>query len=173
MKITLFLLIRSIVENLINSSINNWKGLDIQFKKFSLNLFEEQNKLPNDLKKPNIMSLGNFNNKMFALHELCAFKQDELKKFCGFVLSFEKEAKLIPLAKLQFYSDSYGENLIHEVSAHNSDKTNLMEILFNHTQVWFCYSSGTSVFANAEWKLYMSKENFNLSCSLVFIPEIW
>ena len=159
---------RGIVNKMANWCIENWNNFSLQFKKFKINIFEMQKLNPSSLKKRNTIINGNFSNKMLALHEFCECNSGD---FCGFVMSFENEAHLTALAKLQFYSDPYGENLIYELAANTTVKHFLNSIVFDQTKVWVNYTPGTRVFYNEDWSSYPLDSH--LPCSLVFVPKIW
>jgi len=131
--------------------MEQWNNFNSQFRKFKIDLFTEYNKSFSQYSKKNIVNYSNFNNKMIALHEIFDFDPNN---YSGFVISFEKEANLTALAKLQFYSDCYGENLIHEIAANKKNKQKIESVVFNQTKVWMYYHTGSRVFNTSDWNLY-------------------
>ena len=105
---------------------------------------------------------------MIALHELFDFNSNN---YSGFIISFEKESSLTALAKLQFYSDSSGKNLIYEIAANKKMKKNIKSVVFNQTKVWMHYQEGSRVFNTSDWNLFTNESS--LLCSFVYIPRIW
>jgi len=113
-------------------------------------------------------SLGNMGNKLLALHELADLNS---ASFCGVILSFEQTAVLGPNAKISFYSDKDGVNLIHEITAIKNTMSNLQSIIFNHSKIWMHYTPGTRAFYIHDW--HLQTRDSELPCCLTFIPYYW
>jgi hypothetical protein len=144
-----------------------WDSIDKDFKKLRTNLFNEYyNK---DIHRSRqIFNTGNFGNRMLAIHELANLKTSD---FAGLILTFEKDAYLGPQSKISFYSDPYGENLVHEIQSIKTSKYNLESIVFNYSKIWMYYTPGTRAFYIDDWYI-QSRDSF-LPCSIVFLPHIW
>jgi len=156
-------------ELIIQWSMNNWDNLDNHFLKLKTDLFAEYNtRYDGKLRTKEMFHIGNFNKKMLALHELCRF---DISNFAGIILSFEKDATLGPQAKISFYSDPYGENLVDEIYSIKTTKNNLETVVFNYPKIWMHYTPGTRAFYIFEW--YTQNRDSFLPCSLVFVPHIW
>ena len=154
---------------IIQWCMNNWDNLDNHFLKIKTDLFAEYNtRYDGKLRTKEMFHIGNFNKKMLALHELCRF---DISNFAGIILSFEKEATLGPHAKISFYSDPYGENLVDEIYSIKTTKNNLESVVFNYPKIWMHYTPGTRAFYIFEW-YFQNRDSF-LPCSIVFIPHIW
>jgi hypothetical protein len=105
---------------LLTWCMEKWENFDKYYIKIRTNLFKEYNiNFNENLRNANIFNIGNFSRKMLALHELSDFDKSN---YAGMVLTFEKEAFLGPHAKVSFYSDPYGENLIQEIVSIKSIK---------------------------------------------------
>jgi len=156
-------------ELIIQWSMNNWNNLDDHFLKLKTDLFAEYNtRYDGKLRTKEMFHIGNFNRKMLALHELCRF---DISNYAGIILSFEKEAILGPHAKISFYSDPYGENLVDEIESIKTTKSNLETVVFNCPKIWMHYTPGTRAFYIFEWYT-LNRDSF-LPCSIVFIPHVW
>jgi len=156
-------------ELIIQWSMNNWDNLDNHFLKIKTDLFAEFNtRYDGKLRTKEMFHIGNFNKKMLALHELFRF---DISNFAGIILSFEQEAILGPHAKISFYSDPYGENLVDEIYSIKTTKSNLETVVFNYPKIWMNYTPGTRAFYIFEW--YTLNRDSYLPCSIVFVPHIW
>ena len=78
------------------------------------------------------------------------------------IITFSKEAKLIPNAKVIFYSDPYGENIINEINSN----TNLESIVFNYSKIWLKFTEGVD-FLNSD------NNKSNLECIVSLVPYNW
>lgn len=152
--------------------LDKFKDLDKSFKKIKIqNLFAEYMQTMNHFKegeKKSAFKIGNMGNKLLALHELYDI---DLNNFSGMVLSFDKTALLGPNAKLSFYSDPYGEHLIHEIIAVKNTRNNLESVVFNQPRVWLYYTPGTRAFYIHDW--YVQSRDSELPCNLTFVPYHW
>jgi hypothetical protein len=156
-------------EMIIQWCMKNWETIDKSFLKIKSNLFKEFNVNYNEvLRSRNVFHVGNFSHKMLALHELTEI---DISSFAGIVLTFEKEAYLGPHAKISFYSDPYGENLIHEIISIKTIKYNLESVVFNYPKVWMYYHPGTRAFSIFEW--FTQSRDSHLPCSIVYVPYTW
>ncbi len=156
-------------EAILNFCMKSWQELEKSFIKIKTDLFHEYNVNYNEsLKSDKVFKLGNFSNKLLSLHELTSMSSSN---FAGIVLTFEKEAYLGPNAKLSFYSDPYGENLIHQIVSIKTSKYNLESVVFDYNKVWMVYTPGTRAFSIFEW--YIVSRDSHLPCSIVFVPQSW
>lgn len=154
---------------IIQWCIDNWNQLDNHFLKIKTDLFAEYNiRYDGKLRTKEMFHIGNLNKKMLALHELCRF---DISNFAGIILSFEQAATLGPHAKISFYSDPYGENLVDEIYSIKTTKNNLETVIFNYPKIWMHYTPGTRAFYIFEW--FMTNRDSYLPCSIVFVPHIW
>ena len=102
--------------------MNEWENFAKNLKTVTVNLykdyFEKSNILFNNSKEKNLFHLSNYSNKLLALHELINLESKiDSSDICGLLIKFNNEAKLEANAKLTFYSDPYGENIIGEITS--------------------------------------------------------
>ena len=166
---------QSALSLVIKWCMTNWSQLPSQFQIISTNLFTEytRNTSANaktvSLPSKEMFHVGNFSNKLLALHEL--FGESASVQHCGIILTFDKTANLGPHAKLTFYSDPYGENAIHEIDSFKTLTSNLESCVFNYPKVWMNYTPGTRAFYTFEWDL--QTRDSNLPCTIAFVPYNW
>ena len=166
---------QSALSLVIKWCMTNWSQLPSQFQIISTNLFTEytRNTSANaktvSLPSKEMFHVGNFSNKLLALHEL--FGESASVQHCGIILTFDKNANLGPHAKLTFYSDPYGENAIHEIDSFKTLTSNLESCVFNYPKVWMNYTPGTRAFYTFEWDL--QTRDSNLPCTIAFVPYNW
>lgn len=151
-----------------NWCFESWENLLDEIKHLRFDLFKEYMTQFNLMRTENQFNIGNMGNKLLALHELGNFDTNNI---CGIILSFEQSAILGPNAKLSFYSDKDGVNLIHEITAIKNTKSNLQSIIFNYSKIWMNYTPGTRAFYIHDW--HMQTRDSNLPCCLSFIPHYW
>jgi hypothetical protein len=160
---------RNVNELVTKWCMDSWDNIDKSFKKIRANLYNEYNVNYNEsLRSKRIFNIGNFSRKMLALHELLDV---DISNYASIILSFEKDAFLGPHSKISFYSDPYGENLIHEIQAIKTTKNNLESIVFNYPKIWMHYTPATRAFYIFEW--FVTSRDSNLSCSLIYLPHNW
>ena len=121
--------------------MQEWKDLDKNLKTVTLNLYkdyiEKQNILFSTQEGKNIYHVGDFNYRLIALHELVKLKDDfDTSDICGLLITFKSKISLEANAKLTFYSDPYGENVIGEISGFKTITNNLPTYIFNYPKVW-------------------------------------
>jgi hypothetical protein len=149
--------------------LGKFGDLNKSFVKIKIpNLFAEYMRQFKEGEKKSAFKIGNMGNKLLALHELYDI---DLNNFSGVVLSFDKTALLGPNAKLSFYSDPYGEHLIHEIIAVKNTRNNLESVVFNQPRVWLYYTPGTRAFYIHDW--YVQSRDSELPCNLTFVPYTW
>jgi hypothetical protein len=160
---------RSVNELVMKWCMDNWDNIDKSFKKIKTNLYNEYNVNYNEnLRSKRVFNIGNFSRKMLGLHELV---EVDISNYASIVLSFDKDAYLGPHSKISFYSDPYGENLVHEIQAIKTTKTNLDSIVFNYPKIWMHYTPATRAFYIFEW--FVTSRDSNLQCSLTYLPHKW
>ena len=166
------------IDNIYNWCCNilNEVNFDKMFTKARINLSTEFNKkLNNNVKSEKQFKLGIFNSKLLALHELMPISKSNgnaVNKYSTIILSFEKNnCQLGANAKLSFYSDPYGENLIDEIYSIKNKKDKLNSIIFNYPKVWLNIKPGTNAFAG--YNTFATDHEINLPCSIIYVPTEW
>ena len=159
-----------------NWVIKEWENLSNNLKTITVNLYtdyiEKSNILFNTSKGNNLFHLSNYNNKLLALHELVKLEsQIDESDICGIIITFNNNAKLEANAKLTFYSDPYGENIIGEISSFKTITNNLPTYIFNYPKVWLKYTPGTRCFYIYEWDTVPIGSD--LPCIITAIPYNW
>ena len=172
-------------ENKINKSkneyikkwvINEWENLGKNLKTITVNLYkdyiEKSNVLFNTKNGNNIYHLSNFNNRLLALHELVKSESNiDTSDICGILITFKDSTALEANAKLTFYSDPYGENVIGEITSFKTITSNLPTYIFNYPKVWLKYTPGTRCFYIYEWSTV--EIGSDLPCLITAIPCNW
>ena len=163
-------------ENIKKWVMKEWKDLGQNLKTITVNLYkdfiEKSNILFNTPEGKNIYHVGDFNYRLIALHELVKLESDfDTSDICGLLVTFKTETFLEANAKLTFYSDPYGENIIGEISSFKTNTSNLPTYIFNFPKVWVKYTPGTRCFYIYEWSTVPIGSN--LPCSITAIPCKW
>ena len=163
-------------ENMKNWVMNEWKDLDKNLKTITVNLYkdyiEKSNILFNTPEGKKIYHVGDFNYRLIALHELVKLESDfDTSDICGLLITFKSDTSLEANAKLTFYSDPYGENVIGEISSSKLTTYNLQTYIFNFPKVWVKYTPGTRCFYIYDW--YTVPIGSNLPCLITVIPFNW
>ena len=163
-------------ENIKKWVMQEWKDLDKNLKTITANLYkdfiEKSNILFNTPEGKNIYHVGDFNYRLIALHELVKLESDfDTSDICGLLITFKTETFLEANAKLTFYSDPYGENVIGEISSFKTNTSNLPTYIFNFPKVWVKYTPGTRCFYIYEWSTVPIGSN--LPCLITAIPCNW
>ena len=156
--------------------INEWENLGKNLKTITVNLYkdyiEKSYLLSNSSKGENLYHLSNFNNKLLALHELIKLESDiDTSNICGILITFKEKTALEACAKLTFYSDPYGENVIGEITSFKTITSNLPTYIFNYPKVWLKYTPGTRCFYIYEWSTVALGSD--LPCLITAIPCNW
>ncbi len=151
-----------------NWCFESWQNLLKETKHLRFDIFKEYKTLFNNMRTKEQFNLGNMGNKLIALHELSNINSES---YCGIILSFEQTAILGPNAKLSFYSDKDGVNLIYEITSIKNTMSNLQSIIFNQSKIWMNYTPGTRAFYIHDW--HLQTRDSELPCCLSFIPHYW
>ena len=163
-------------ENIKKWVMKEWQDLDKNLKTITVNLYkdyiEKSNILFSTPEGQNIYHVGDFNYRLIALHELVKLESDfDTTDICGLLITFNKDTFLEANAKLTFYSDPYGENVIGEISSFKTNTYNLQTYIFNFPKVWLKYTPGTRCFYIYEWSTVPIGSN--LPCLITAIPCNW
>ena len=163
-------------ENIKKWVMQEWKDLDKNLKTVTLNLYkdyiEKQNILFSTQEGKNIYHVGDFNYRLIALHELVKLKDDfDTSDICGLLITFKSKISLEANAKLTFYSDPYGENVIGEISSSKTNTNYLQTYIFNFPKVWLKYTPGSRCFYIYEWSTVPIGSD--LPCLITAIPCNW
>ena len=163
-------------ENIKKWVMKEWKDLDKNLKTITVNLYkdyiEKSNILFSTPEGQKIYHVGDFNYRLIALHELVKLESDfDTSDICGLLITFKTETFLEANAKLTFYSDPYGENVIGEISSFKTNTSNLQTYIFNFPKVWVKYTPGTRCFYIFEWSTVPIGSN--LPCLITAIPCNW
>ena len=163
-------------ENIKKWVMKEWKDLDKNLKTITVNLYkdyiEKSNVLFSTPEGQNIYHEGDFNYRLIALHELVKLESDfDTSDICGLLITFKTETFLEANAKLTFYSDPYGENVIGEISSFKTNTSNLQTYIFNFPKVWLKYTPGSRCFYIFEWSTVPIGSN--LPCLITAIPCNW
>lgn len=164
----------SALSMVIKWCISNWSNLASSFQIISTNLFKEYTRnisfnAQTTLTSKEMFHMGNFSNKLLTLHEL--FGDTSSTQHCGIILTFTEKANLGPHAKLTFYSDPYGESVIHEIDSFKTLTSNLESCVFNYPKIWMNYTPGTRAFYSFDWDL--QTRDSDLPCTITLIPYHW
>ncbi len=163
-------------DNIKKWVMEEWKNLDKNLKTITVNLYkdyiEKSNILFNTPEGQKIYHVGDFNYRLIALHELVKIQSDfDTSDICGLLITFEQKAFLEANAKLTFYSDPYGEDIIGEISSFKSSRNNLPTYIFNFPKVWVKYTPGSRCFYLYEWDTIPIGSD--LPCLITAIPCNW
>ena len=166
----------SVLMHLLQWCLSNWNNLTRNFKSIHVNLFSQYmttNANNNTVIIKNKFHLGNFTNKLIALHELFSINTSNTQnnQNCGMIITFHKNAVLGPHAKLSFYSDPYGGELITEINSFKTQTPNLETVVFNYSKIWMHYTPGTRAFYIEDWD--KETRDSDLPCVLTLIPYTW
>ena len=155
------------LSNLTSLCIDKIKTFSENLKRIQIaDLSKEYHKDPPT--KP-LFKIATMGSKLLSLHTLCGI--ENVNEYCGCIISFEQNGILGPNAKMNFYGDPNGQNLLKELSSPKTSRSLIESALFTQSEVYMEYIEGTTAFYINDWNI--QSRDSTLPCYITFIPFEW